>query len=163
MNRLGLPLVFLLVALGGWLIWPDRTPAPEVRFNLIDAAPVSTSEFRGRPLLVNFWSVNCAICLQDMPELARLRQHAVDHRLEVIGVAIPQDPPDAVLAMVEKMQPDYPIALDVHGDVAAAFGGIEGTPTSFLINPQGKIALQTTGPLEGLRIMATLSTFHTGE
>lgn len=160
MNLRWLPNVatVLVVAAAAWLLWPTAKPMPEVTFNLLDGRKLLSSELRGKSLLVNFWSVNCETCLREIPQLTRLQDELKD-QLVVIGVAVPHDPPPAVISMVEKLKPGYPIALDVHGEVSAAFGGIKVTPTNFLIDPDGNISLSERGQIHEPRLRATLLTF----
>ncbi|MCP5422022.1 MAG: TlpA family protein disulfide reductase [Chromatiaceae bacterium] len=132
---------------------------PSVSFNLVDGGTVDGSSLRGRSLLVNFWSVSCAICLRDMPRLRALQQSLSGQRFTIIGVAMPHDSPAAVLAMVERLAPGFPIAFDVHGEVSRAFGDVRVTPTSFLIDPSGNIRFAERGPLDEARVRATLATF----
>jgi len=149
-------LVALLAA--AWLMWPDRKPMPIVDFTLADGGQLRGSELRGQPLLVNFWSVSCEVCLRDMPHLTRLAESLAEKHLQVIGVAMSYDPPPAIIETVKQLQPGYPIALDVSGEIARAFGGVSVTPTTFLIGPDGSLLFQGTGALDENRIRATLLT-----
>jgi len=142
-----------------WWLWPSAKPMPEVTFNLLDGRTLQSQELRGRPLLINFWSVSCEVCLRDMPHLALLEKEFSDRELMVIGVAVPHDPPPAVIGAVEKMAPGYAIALDVHGEVSKAFGDVRVTPTNFLIDPDGNVRLSQRGPLDRIRLRATIATF----
>lgn len=150
-----------VIVVGGaaWLMTASDEPMPDVTFTMVDGSTIKSSELRGRSVLVNFWSVSCAVCLRDMPRLTALHDSLADSGFRVIGVAMPSDPPPAVMAMVESKQPGYPIALDVHGELARAFGDVRVTPTSFLIDPAGNIRLTERGPLDEIRIRATLATF----
>ncbi len=159
-GRLTMNLALLLVVLGvGWLLWPAPRPMPQVTFNLVDGTTLHSGDLRGKSVLVNFWSVSCEVCLRDMPRLARLQQSLRDDNFLVLGVAVPHDPPPAVISTVDRLKPGYPIALDVHGEIASAFGGVEVTPTSFLIAPDGNINFSEHGPLDETRVRATLLTF----
>jgi peroxiredoxin len=149
-----------IVAAGIWLLSSSGKPMPEVTFNLLDGRTLQSSELRGKSVLVNFWSVSCEVCLDDMPALGSLQESMRDRGLVVIGVAVPHDPPPAVISTVEKFSPAYPVALDVHGEISKAFGGIKVTPTNFLIDPQGNINFSQRGPLNEPRIRATLLTFQ---
>jgi peroxiredoxin len=154
-------LALLLTLLGGvWLVWPTSRPMPEVTFNLLDGRTLSGADLRGKSVLLNFWSVNCAVCLRDMPRLKQLHESLTGQNFMVIGVAIPQDPPPAVIDTVERLDPGYPIALDVHGEVSKAFGGIKVTPTSYLITPGGDISFAAHGPLDETRVRATVLTYR---
>ncbi len=152
-------LIIGTIVLGLWLVWPNRQPMPAVTFNLLDGRKLTSEALRGRPVLVNFWSLNCAVCIDDMPSLARLHETLKDRQLMVIGVAMSHDPPPAVIALAEQRQLPYPIALDVHGELKQAFGGVDATPTNFLIAPDGSIRYAAQGPLDEVRIRATITTF----
>jgi thiol-disulfide isomerase/thioredoxin len=141
-----------------WLLWPRPQPMPAVSFTLSDGRILDSAELRGKTLLVNFWSVNCAVCLRDMPALDRL--HETLQNFSVIGVAASYDPPPAVMETVSTLQPAYPIALDVQGEIAHAFGGVDSTPTSFLVDPAGNIQYVERGALDEGRVRATILTFR---
>lgn len=151
----------IAIALGVavWTMLPDHKPMPDARFVLLDGRSINSAELRGRPVLVNFWSVTCGVCIRDMPRLSRLQTSMADRGLMVIGVALSSDPPPVIIDLIEEKAPDYAIALDVHGEVSAAFGDIRATPTTFLIDPAGRIRYTEQGPLNENRIRATLSTF----
>jgi peroxiredoxin len=159
-RALGYLLGALVVAAAVWLLWPVTKPMPDATFNLVDGRRLDSSDLRGRPLLINFWSVSCGVCLRDMPRLTRLHETLDDRRLLVLGVAMPHDPPPAVIELVERLRPGYPIALDVHGELSRAFGDVSVTPTTFLIDPEGNIRLSSQGPLDETRIRATVATFR---
>jgi peroxiredoxin len=160
-SRIASTLLPLLVLLGVvWLLWPNPRPMPDVSFSLVDGKTLSNSDLRGKSVLLNFWSVSCEVCLRDMPRLSRLHDSLQDDNFMVLGVAVPHDPPPAVVSTVKDLAPSYPIALDVHGEIARSFGGIQVTPTSFLITPDGMIHSSERGPLDETRLRATLLTFQ---
>jgi thiol-disulfide isomerase/thioredoxin len=141
-----------------WLLWPRPQPMPAVSFTLTEGRVLDSAALRGKTVLVNFWSVNCAVCLRDMPALKRLHETLQD--FTVIGVAASYDPPPAVMETVARLQPGYPIALDVQGELAHAFGGVTSTPTSFLVDPAGNIQYVERGALDEARVRATILTFQ---
>jgi len=150
----------IIVVAGIWLLSTDSKPMPEVIFNLVDGRTLSSADLRGRSVLVNFWSVSCETCLRDIPVLNRLQETLADRGFMVIGVAAPYDPPPAVIDLVKRLEPAYPVALDVHGELSKAFGDIKVTPTNVLIDPQGNINSSQRGPLDEPRVRATLLTFQ---
>lgn len=148
----------LLVVVAGWLLWPQSRPMPQVTFNLIDGRNLHTGDLRGKRVLISFWSVSCEVCLRDMPRLSRLHESLQDRDFMVLGVTLPHDPPPAVIEIVNRLAPAYPIALDVHGEVNQAFGGIKVTPTRILVGRDGNISYSEHGPLDETRLRATLVT-----
>ena len=132
-------------------------PAPDIAFTLLDGRPLRLAELHGRPVLVNFWSPTCAPCVAELPDLARLHEELAPRGLALVGVATPQDPPLSVQAFARGRRLPYPIALDVDGRVASAFGNIRFIPTTLLIDPEGHIVYRQTGKLDfdrARRIMA---------
>lgn len=105
------------------------------------------------PLLVNFWSTSCVICVAEMPEMARLHEDYVDRGLSLVAIAMPYDPPNHVLEMARDRQFPFTVALDIQSEAVAAFGNIKGTPTSFLLDAEGKLVQRYVGaiPFDGLR------------
>ena len=83
-----------------------------------------------------------------MPELEALYRRFSRRGFELIAVAMPWDPPDAVVRLARARALPYPVALDVDGTIARAFGEVSVTPTHFLIGPDGDIALRRTGTLD---------------
>ena len=162
MNKQILPSIVAVAVLvaGIWLLSSSSKPMPEVTFNLVDGSTLKSGDLRGKSVLVNFWSVTCEVCLRDMPALGRLQESMKDQGLVVIGVAVPHDPPPAVISTVKELNPAYAIALDVHGEVSKAFGDIKVTPTNFLIDPRGNINFSQRGPLNEPGVRATLLTFQ---
>ena len=141
-----------------WLMRTQPTPAPEVTLNFTDGTQKTLADYRGQPILLNFWSVNCPICIKDMPKLAEIYASMAVRKIQVIGVSIPQDPPPVVISMLKKLKPAYPTALDVHGEISQAFGDIKVTPTTFIIDRKGMIVKRFQGEVESIRLKALLTT-----
>lgn len=156
---LGLLAAVLVVVAAAWLLHSSDKQMPDTTFNLIDGRNLTTQDLRGKSVLIAFWSISCETCKRDMPKLARLHETLADHKFEVIGVAMPHDPPPAVLDAVSRLKPVYPIALDVHGEVNHALGNIDVTPTYILVGPRGQMRDRSQGPLDENRVRATVLTF----
>ncbi len=86
-------------------------------------------------MLVNFWATWCPPCLHEIPELISLQNAHKD--VQVFGLAMDSGTAKVVAAFAKKQGITYPVALSDR-DLQAKIGDIEGLPTSFLYNPQGK-------------------------
>ena len=126
----------------------DPGAFPPVTISTIDGRSFDSAAVEGRPLLVTFWSTTCVSCLREMPELEALYRRFSRRGFELIAVAMPWDPPDAVVRLARARALPYPVALDVDGAIARAFGDVSATPTHFLIDPAGDVAFRRTGTLE---------------
>lgn len=143
-------IVFVLTMVIARLIWffNQSTPAPDVSFTTIKNEHIELSALNGKPVLVTFWATDCPGCIAEIPHLIELYQSYHGQGLEIIAVAMYYDPPNHVVNMSKVKQLPYPIALDLKGEHAKAFGGVQLTPTTFLINPEGYIALQKIGAFD---------------
>jgi peroxiredoxin len=123
-------------------------PAPDIDLKVIDGRTLDLKQMRGQPVLVTFWATSCPGCIKEMPHLIELYHQLHDKGLEIIAVAMPYDRPDHVMEMAKRKQIPYPIAIDIKGEAVAAFGNVKLTPTSFLIDPDGKIVKQKIGEMD---------------
>jgi peroxiredoxin len=130
--------------------------APDIDFRIIDGRTLNLKQLQGHPVLVVFWATSCPGCIKEMPHLIDLYHDLAPRGLEIIAVAMAYDPPDRVLAMHQHKQIPYPIALDVQGEVASAYGDVQQTPTTFLIDPNGRVVKQTIGRLDMAQLRANL-------
>jgi len=126
--------------------------AAAVPFKTLDGQKFSLSELPGSKL-VNFWSTSCGICLEEMPDLVELHEDYKSLGFTVIAVAMPSDRPDQVVEMSKQRNLTFPVALDIDGQVLAAFETVKGTPTSYLIDAKGFLRGRYVGRIEfdGLR------------
>jgi len=123
----------------------DITIASNTEFSFLDGEKKQLHDYAGKWLFVNFWSVSCAPCFKEMPELEKLQQELSNTNLNVIGVAMPYDRPDLILKTQQRKKLAYPLVIDILGKVNLAFGKVEVVPTSFLVNPEGVIIKKFVG------------------
>jgi len=144
--------LFALTILGAmsylWFTPTGITSAPDITVSTIRGEKIRLSSLQGRPLLVTFWATTCPGCIKEMPHLVELYKELAPKGFEIIGIAMPYDPPNQVIALTEKRQLPYPIALDITGEAARAFGDVRLTPSSFLIAPDGSVAHQKVGEMD---------------
>lgn len=147
LQRLVIFLAALAMLAGGFWFWQTRTlrPAPDVGFKTIEGEALALQSFAGKPVLVTFWSTDCPGCIEEIPHLIELHRQFADRGLNIFAVAMHYDPPNQVLAMAKARQLPYKVVLDPTGEIAHAFGNVQLTPTTFLIDPRGDIVLQKLG------------------
>ena len=130
-----------------WFTQQGLTSAPQISFNIIDGRKIALDELHGRPVMVTFWATTCSGCMKEMPHMIELYNEMAPKGLEIIAVAMSYDPPNQVLELSQRRNIPYPVALDINGSAAKAFGNVQLTPTSFLISPDGKIIKHNTGEM----------------
>lgn len=99
-------------------------------------------------VLVNFWATSCPSCLAEMPALVESYMQYRDRGFDVIAVTMSYDPPSHVLDYSNRYGLPFPVALDADGTLAMAFGNVQATPTSFIIDGQGNIVQRVVGALD---------------
>ncbi|MGZ8956070.1 MAG: TlpA family protein disulfide reductase [Methylovulum sp.] len=162
-TKAGLSALMLLLAILAGL-WLNKTPhsAPDVIFTTITGKHIDLKDLRGKPVFVTFWATDCPSCIKEIPHLIELYKQYHRHGLEIIAVAMYYDPPSHVVSMTEAMQLPYPVALDLKAEHAHAFGGVQLTPSSFLITPDGFIALHKIGVFDPEEMKTTIKTLLKG-
>jgi cytochrome c biogenesis protein CcmG, thiol:disulfide interchange protein DsbE len=120
------------------------SPAPDFQLSKLEGGgDVRLADYRGRPVIVNFWASWCNPCRQEFPLLKEaLREHRAG-RLAVIGVTY-QDIPSDSRAFVKRRDAGWPQGVDDGGAVAKAFG-VRAIPQSFFVRADGTIAARVFG------------------
>jgi cytochrome c biogenesis protein CcmG, thiol:disulfide interchange protein DsbE len=117
-------------------------------FALVDFAGKKRGlrDFRGKPVLLNFWASWCGPCRMEMPDLARAADK-YQGKVEFLGVNLTQrDAPEVAQAFLQENHVHYPNLQDVAGEAADHYR-IMVIPTSFLIDKNGKLVARIQGPL----------------
>lgn len=144
------PLLLVVALAGGaFLAYEGLMPrqrAPEVHYVLLDGSQRnSTQAWQGKVMLVNFWATSCTTCVHEMPRLIETHHKYRDKGLDTVAVAMSYDPPAYVANFAESRQLPFQVAIDNTGAVAKAFGPVQLTPTTFLINKRGEIVKRYVG------------------
>ena len=156
---IGLAILMVLISIGYHFLVPKTLQqAPDITFKIVDGRSLDLKQLKGRPVLVAFWATSCESCVKEIPHLIELYQELAPGGLEIIAVAMAYDPPNRVMEMRQHKQIPYPIVLDIQGKIASAFGNIRFTPTTFLINPEGKVIIQKTGMINMLELRQKIHT-----
>ena len=119
--------------------------APNSTFVLLDASKQTTADFRGKVTLVNFWATSCATCVAEMPKVISTynKYHAKGY--DTVAVAMSYDPPSYVVNFAQTRALPFKVAIDNTGAIAKAWGDVQLTPTSYLLNRRGQIVKQYVG------------------
>ena len=95
--------------------------------------------------MVNFWATSCTTCVAEMPEIVATYKKYKDQGYETMAVAMSYDPPSYVVNFAQTRQLPFKVAIDNTGAVARAWGDIQLTPTTFLLNKRGEIVKRYVG------------------
>lgn len=125
-----------------------REAAPDSTFVLLDGSQATTAGLRGKVTLVNFWATTCVTCVKEMPALVATHQKYAPRGYETLAVAMSYDPPAWVVNFVQSRQLPFKVALDNTGEIAKAWGDVKLTPTTYLLDKQGRIVKRYVGEPE---------------
>ena len=138
---------------------PLKQPAPMPAWRLkdVDGNPVSSEEFKGKVVVVDFWATTCAPCLKEMPDYVALQAKYGADGLVFLEISTDDGGPKAA-ALVKKYLRAYDAKAAKEGkpafncrilmadaDIEAAFGGLDGVPTTFIVDRQGRIRDKKAG------------------
>lgn len=94
---------------------------------------------------MNFWATSCTTCVAEMPEIVTTYNKYKDRGYETMAVAMSYDPPSYVVNFAQTRQLPFKVAIDNTGSVARAWGEVQLTPTTFLLNKRGEIVKRYVG------------------
>ena len=120
-------------------------PAPAFALVDLEGKHVSLADFKGRPVLVNFWATWCAPCKLEMPWFEEFRKQYAGQGFEILGInQDPESGKETIAKTAKKFGVSYPILLSDE-KVAAAYGGVDYLPMSFYVDRTGKVVEETAG------------------
>jgi cytochrome c biogenesis protein CcmG, thiol:disulfide interchange protein DsbE len=124
-------------------------PAPDKQLSRLGASGTGEiADYRGRWVLVNFWASWCAPCKAEAPALESFQKAHETNKFTVLGINLDDATNDAV-AFVHRYGLTYPQLREGDGADRRDAYGMTGFPESFLIDPQGNVALIQRGPVDG--------------
>jgi cytochrome c biogenesis protein CcmG, thiol:disulfide interchange protein DsbE len=157
------PWVLLLLVIGPIWIWINRVPqdlaasavslppapavghpAPDFTLRTAAGEPLTLSQLRGTPVVLNFWATWCPPCRSELPELEAANQRNAG-QIAIVGVN-QAEPPDVVESFAREMDLTFPIPLDTQAQVSRDYG-VRSLPTTFFIDRQGIIRQIQIGPV----------------
>lgn len=156
LHKIVLPVLLVLLLGGLSFALMKPSPAPAVAFSTLSGQTLPLEKLRGKMVLVNFWATSCPGCVAEMPELIDTYKQYRAQGFEVVAVAMHYDPPDHVVHFAKKHALPFQVALDADGALARAFGNVQVTPTSFVIDQQGNILQRVMGELDFAALDALL-------
>ena len=138
--------------------------APDFTVELLDGRAVSLSDFRGRPVLINFWATWCGPCREEMPNFQTVYDlQGGEDKFVVLAVNF-MEARDDVVAFTAGLGITFPVALDPDGRINGGLyrSAIPGYPTSLLLDADGVIAAYFPGSLSGPELLAALDDLRAG-
>lgn len=122
--------------------------APEFEIkNVQGGAPITSKDFKGKVLVVDFWATWCVPCKVEIPEYNRIRAEYKDKGVEFLGVTFESTEQD-IKDFIKEYNVLYPIGIATD-QIDVALGGHGGLPTTFLIGKDWKVYRKILGSPNG--------------
>ena len=136
--------VAVAIAVAAYFTFGTQQRAPEATFTLLSGQKISTADLKGKVYLVNFWATDCETCIKEMPQMVDTYNRFKGQGLEFVAVAMQSDAPMYVVNYAQTRQLPFKVAMD-DGSAAKQFGNVQLTPTTFVIDKDGKILKRYVG------------------
>jgi peroxiredoxin len=149
---------------------PSPTPVPETGIDVGQLAPdfelqtpegeaIRLSDYRGRPVWINFWAPWCPACRTEMPRLEGLYLEHEGDDLVILGVGV-RDSPESIRAYAGEVGVTYPIVVDGDGSVADLYRAL-ALPVHYWIDREGIVRDWAFGELPPDLLAASLESILT--
>ena len=132
------------IAVAGYFAFGSQQHVPDATFTLLSGQKVSTSDLKGKVYLINFWATNCDTCMKEMPQMVNTYNRFKGKGLDFVAVAMNYDAPMYVTNYTQTRQLPFKVAMD-DGSAAKQFGNVQLTPTTFVVDKNGKILKRYVG------------------
>jgi cytochrome c biogenesis protein CcmG, thiol:disulfide interchange protein DsbE len=124
--------------------WGAGKAAPNFSLkDVLQGKEYSLSQFKGKVVVINFFTFFCGPCRDEMPDLNKLNNELKGRGLVTLGIALSSDPTQ-IRFLVKQLGLEYPV-LTGNDKVSDAYGSIAVVPTTVIIDKQGNIAQRIEG------------------
>jgi peroxiredoxin len=137
---------------------PDPTPtpppvgvtvgarAPDLALQDLAGETVRLSDYRGQPVLINFWAVWCTFCRVELPEMQAVYDAYQEQGFVILAVDV-MDAGSEVQEYADELELTFPILLDLEAEVIRSYR-VRGLPTSYFVDQDGVIMGRQLGPID---------------
>ncbi len=116
--------------------------APTFTLPDIDNKQVSLSDFKGKVVVLDFWATWCPPCRKEIPDFINLQKEYGSKGVQFVGIGL--DDAGKLRAFAQQYQMNYPVLVGTQ-DIAMKYGGIQGIPTTFIIDRSGTVVSKFEG------------------
>ena len=120
--------------------------APDFNLEDQDGNFLKMSDFKGKVVIVNFWATWCPPCRKEMPSMQRAWEKLKQEGIVMLAINVGEDS-DQIFAFTAEYPVEFPLLMDRDSSVVRQWK-VRGLPTTYIINPAGKIVYQAIGDRE---------------
>ena len=125
---------------------PGKIVAPDFALQDTNGKTHRLSDYRGRPVIINFWTTWCPPCREELPSMNRAWHLIEEEGIAMLAINMGEDE-DTIFIFSADYPTDFPILMDQTGEVIEQWP-VKGLPTTYVIAPDGTIAYRAIGSRE---------------
>ena len=122
----------------------NLTVAPDFTLLDLNDNPVSLSDFKGRPVLINFFATYCPPCRMEMPDFVKLVDEYGDKGFTVIAISVDQNPKKVLPPFIDRLRLNFPVLMAT-SQVLSDYGDVYALPASFVLDRNHNIVRHFKG------------------
>lgn len=122
----------------------------------LDGRVQTLDQYQGKWVVVNYWATWCGTCMKELPELAALHEKHSDDDIVVVGINFESISTDRLKAFVEANAIPLPVLRSEPMEVTP-IGPVPALPTTYIIDPDGRVVAGEVGLLHGEDIVAYIA------
>ncbi|WP_082220344.1 thiol-disulfide oxidoreductase ResA [Domibacillus robiginosus] len=123
----------------------ENDKAPDFLLTDLSGEEQRLSDYKGKGVFLNFWGTWCEPCKEEMPYMEKMSQEYKEKGVEILAVNVGESD-FQVRTFVEQYKLTFPVAIDSGKEVQKAYG-VNPLPTTYMINPDGKVEKIVVGGL----------------
>lgn len=125
---------------------PERPAAPEFDLKDPEDRPQRLADYRGKAVILNFWATWCPPCREEMPSMQRAHEAVSGDGIALVAINVGEDA-DTIEQFLTNYPVEFPLPMDLDSRVVQSYP-VKGLPTTFVIDPEGRLAYVATGGRE---------------
>jgi peroxiredoxin len=125
---------------------PGKVMAPDFSLQDTSGKIHRLSDYRGRPVIINFWTTWCPPCREELPSMNRAWHQIEEEGIAMLAINMGEDE-DTIFIFSADYPTDFPVLMDQLGEVIEQWP-VKGLPTTYVIAPDGTIAYRAIGSRE---------------
>ena len=125
---------------------PKKPPAPSFELRDMDDNIHTLADYKGKPVIINFWATWCPPCRAELPSMNRAWAKVKDEGIAMLAINVGEDE-DAIFAFTAEYPIDFTVLLDENSEQIPNWQ-ITGLPTTYVLDPEGRVAFQAVGDRE---------------
>lgn len=116
---------------------------------------IQLKNLKNKWIIVNYWASWCPSCMEEVPELNRFYQN--NHKdVLIYGVNYDRLPRQSLIRAVSRTNIEFPVLVEDPSRVLQ-LNSVVYLPTTFILNPEGKVVKKIVGPSTERSLLATIS------